>query len=123
MRTRVGLAALVVLSVLCFTGAARAAVCAPPNSRPLGPGALQWRRWEMPLTSQVDYFGPNGKGNPPRDLLLKVTFTQCDVAKPIEYRTRGFWYGLAADGQTLDVDGDGKGGDPYTLKITLKPRV
>ncbi|HTG36390.1 MAG TPA: Ig-like domain-containing protein [Thermoanaerobaculia bacterium] len=96
------LAALVVLSVLCFTGAAQAAVCAPPNSRPLGPGVLQWRRWEMPLTSQSDYFGTNGKGNPSRDLLLKVTFTQCDVAKSVEYRTRGFWYGLATDGQTLD---------------------
>ncbi len=102
MRTRVSFAALVVLSVLCFTGAARADGCAATRNLPLGPGVSQWRRWEMPLTSQVDYFGTNGKGNPSRDLVLKVTFTQCDVAKPPQYKARGFWYGLAADGETLD---------------------
>jgi len=32
-----------------------------------------------------------------------VTFTQCGVAKPIQYRTQGFWYGLGGDdGITLD---------------------
>lgn len=102
MRTRAGLAALVVLSVLGFPGTARAAGCAATRNLPLGPGALQWRRWEMPLTSQVDYFGTNGKGNPNRDLVLKVTFTQCDVGKPAQYKARGFWYGLASDGETLD---------------------
>ena len=67
-----------------------------------GPDALQWRKWELPLTSTNDYFGSDGKGNPQRDLILQVTFTQCGVTNLVQYQARGFWYGLAADGQTLD---------------------
>jgi hypothetical protein len=69
---------------------------------PLGPGALQWRKWEMPLAGTTNYFGLDGKGNPQRDLILQVTFTQCLVSNLVHYQALGFWYGLAADGQTLD---------------------
>lgn len=56
----------------------------------------------MPLLSLNDYFGTNGLGNPSRDLVLKVTFTQCNVTKLVQYKTQGFWYGLSTDGTTLD---------------------
>ena len=31
--------------------------------------------------------------------------------------------GISADGHTLDANGDGLGGDAYSLKFTLLPRV
>jgi hypothetical protein len=90
--------------VILFALAAplRADNCGATAGATLGAGALQWRKWELPLTSTNDYFGSDGKGNPQRDLVLQVTFTQCVVPGLVQYQARGFWYGLAADGQTLD---------------------
>jgi hypothetical protein len=100
-----GLIGLLSLGIILFALAAplRADNCAATSDATNGPGALQWRKWELPLTSTNDYFGSDGKGNPQRDLILQVTFTQCGTTPGlVQYKARGFWYGLAADGQTLD---------------------
>ncbi len=88
--------------LFALTAPLRADNCGATPSTPLGPSAPKWRKWELPLTSTINYFGPDGKGNPQRDLILQVTFTQCGISQLVRYRSLGFWYGLAADGQTLD---------------------
>jgi hypothetical protein len=102
---RCGLIGLLSLGIVLFALAAplRADNCAATSNATLGPSALQWRKWELPLTSVSDYIGSDGKGNPQRDLILQVTFTQCGTTPAlVQYQALGFWYGLAADGQTLD---------------------
>lgn len=68
---------------------------APPGQQPVGP----WQRWEQTLISTKDYVGSDGKGNPYRDLLLRVTFTNCSSGATL--RTYGFWYGLEKSGNAL----------------------
>jgi Protein of unknown function (DUF4038) len=88
--------------------------CTATQNAPLGTSALQWRKWELPLTSTANYFGQDGKGNPQRDLILQVTFTQCGISSLVRYQALGFWYGLAADGQTLD-------NTAFRIRIALPP--
>src|SRR5882724_11040110 len=54
------------------------------------------------------------QGNPQRDLILKVTFTQCGIPSLVQYQALGFWYGLATDGQTLD-------NTAFRIRIALPP--
>jgi hypothetical protein len=115
MRCR-GFIRLVVLGSLLFalTAPLRADNCSATQNAPLGPGAAQWRKWEQPLTSTTNYFGTDGKGNPQRDLILQVTFTQCGISSLVQYHALGFWYGLAADGQSLD-------NTAFRIRIALPP--
>ncbi len=59
---------------------------------PLGPSVGQWQRWEQTLTSSQDYVGADKRGNPYRDLQIKVTFTNC--SNGATFQTYGFWYGV-----------------------------
>jgi hypothetical protein len=79
--------------------------CGATQNMPLGPGANPWKRWELPLASATNYVdgGQAGKGNPSRDLVLQATLTKCNTASLVRYKSLGFWYGLAADGTTLDA--------------------
>lgn len=52
--------------------------------------ALQWRRWEQAITSQKNYLA-GGTGNPYRDLVLTVTYT--DRATGKQFKRYGFWDG------------------------------
>jgi hypothetical protein len=92
-------------SILVASGSpARADNCGATQGLPLGPGAVPWKRWELPLTSTTNYVDgvQTGKGNPSRDLVLQATLTKCNTSSLVRYKSLGFWYGLAADGTTLD---------------------
>jgi hypothetical protein len=102
VRMRVFRSSLLLLLLFASAATVHADNCTATQDVTPGPGVQQWRRWETSLTSQIDYFGANGKGNPSRDLELDVTFTRCNVTSLVQYKTQGFWYGLAADGSTLD---------------------
>jgi hypothetical protein len=101
MRCR-GFVRLVVVGSVLFalTAPLRADNCSATQNAPLGPSALQWRKWELPLTSTTNYFGTDGKGNPQRDLILQVTYTQCIVSNLVRYQSLGFWYDLTTDPTT-----------------------
>jgi len=71
--------------LFALTTPLRADNCGATQGMTLGPSALQWRRWELPLTSTINYLGSDGKGNPQRDLVLKVTFTQCVIPRLVRY--------------------------------------
>ncbi len=72
-------------ALILFAGAAPLQAqnpCAAAASLPLGRTAGPWQRWEQTLISTKDYLDRDGKGNPFRDLLLKVTFRNCTNGTP-----------------------------------------
>jgi hypothetical protein len=63
-----------------------------PANPSLGPSVGQWQRWEQTLTSTQDYVGADKRGNPYKDLQLRVTFKSCDSGAT--FQSYGFWYGV-----------------------------
>ena len=111
-RTRLLFLTLVFALTIALAATARAADCSATDGLTeadgviFGPNMPQWQRWQRLITSDTNY--NEGNGNPSRDLVLELTFTRCDTDKDVIHKTRGFWYGLREDGQTLD---------PHTFRI------
>ena len=58
---------------------------------PLHAGAVQeWRRWEQAITSNKDFTA--SQGNPYRDLILRVTFTNISTGQA--FTQDAFWDGV-----------------------------
>jgi hypothetical protein len=87
--------AIRLLSVVGFWAAIVPAAWAQgfcPANPSLGPSVGQWQRWEQTLTSTQDYVGPDKRGNPYKDLKIRVTFKSCDSGAT--FQSYGFWYGV-----------------------------
>jgi hypothetical protein len=65
--------AAVLLSLLLMLASAASAATAVPCVT--GSSVAQWQCWEQQITSSIDFYN-NGTGNPYKDLVLRVTFTQ-----------------------------------------------
>lgn len=66
----------------------------------------QWQKWEQTLASTQDYVGQDKRGNPYKDLTIRVTFTNCGVNNAVlsTLQTYGFWYGVEKDATGKLVD-------------------
>jgi hypothetical protein len=85
---------LMILGLLIFSLAARGLALIPCDPNAAGSTVGQWQPWEQTLTSTQDYVGSDKRGNPYRDITLRVTFTKCDPNSPSTFQGYGFWYGV-----------------------------